>query len=289
MNKAMLIKNVDQPISRLELVKKFCKGRDVLDVGCVNHDISNISNDSWQHAAIKSVASNLLGIDYLESEVAELNKLGYRVIAADATKPIEIEERFDVVVVGNLIEHLSSFEGLFKNIEKLLKPGGCALISTANPFYCEQYFYSAFKNDIVVNQEHTCWLDPVTLDQLSQRFSLVTCEVHWVKEKWKLSRVIMNSSSRALDIYTGQWKFVGPPSLLERLMTPALMLTFKIFAPKDYYHRVLRKYRGDTSRLLYLRIAEPLFSIFWAVYRRIIVTSPLNQHELFVSVLKRKH
>lgn len=288
MNKAMLRKNLSKPISRLKLVNQFCVGKDVLDVGCVNHDIRNIDDEKWQHASIKAVAANLLGVDYLENEVAKLTKLGYRVMAADVTRPIEIEDRFDVIVVGNLIEHLSSFEGLFHNIEKLLKPGGCALISTPNPFYREQYFYSAFKNDIVVNEEHTCWLDPVTLDQLANRFGFITSEVHWVKEKWNLSRVIMNSDSRMLEIFTGQWKFSGEPPMLERLLSPVLMMIFRLVASQKYYRRVLEKYGDDVPRHIYLRVAEPIFGLIWTIYRKLIVSSKINDYELFVSVLKRK-
>ena len=32
----------------------------------------------------------------------------------------------------------------------------------SNPFYREQYFYVAFKNSLIVNPEHTCWIDPLT-------------------------------------------------------------------------------------------------------------------------------
>lgn len=288
MNKSMLTANLKTPVSRLKLVSQFCEGKDVLDVGCVNHDLRNVDGSNWQHSRIKAVASSVLGVDYLEEEISELARLGYRVIAADVTKPIEIDEQFDVIVVGNLIEHLSNFEGLMLNIERLLRPGGCALISTANPFFREQYFYSAFKNDIIVNAEHTCWLDPVTLDQLAQRFGLVTNEVYWIKEKWKLGQVLLNGDSRSLDIFTGQWNFHGSPSATERIIAPILDLVFRVLSPKAASRRVYAKHGDRTSRLLYLRFMGPLVELMWRIYRRLIVTAPINKHELFVSVLKRK-
>ncbi|TAK71678.1 MAG: class I SAM-dependent methyltransferase [Betaproteobacteria bacterium] len=288
MHREMLRANLRRPVSRIEITKHYCRGMAVLDIGCVNHNLEHVEDRGWIHRAITEVAESVLGLDYLEDEVQELAKRGYRVIAADVNKPIEIEERFDVIVVGHLIEHLSSFEGLMLNIGRLLKPGGCALISTPNPFYTEQYFYSAFKNDIIVNPEHTCWVDPVTLDQLARQFGLATTEVHWIEEKWKLHQVILNSPSRSFDVLTGKWNFEGTPSAAERVIAPVLRGVFQVFAPRSLSRRVFAKYDHERMpRLLYLRFLGVLFQAFWAVYRQVVVTSPINRYEVFLSVLKR--
>ena len=178
MNAELLQAHIKKPASRIEITQRYCRGKSVLDIGCVNHNIENVDVKNWQHAAIVEVASDVLGIDYLQEEVRELAKRGFRVIAADITKPIDLRERFDVIVIGHLIEHLSAFDGLMTNVQKLLKPGGHVLISTPNPFYREQYFYAAFKNSLIVNPEHTCWIDPITLDQLARRFGLVTTDIY---------------------------------------------------------------------------------------------------------------
>lgn len=204
MDKSVLTANLNAPVSRLEMIRDYCRGKTVLDVGCVQHNACNAVNSNWLHQAIVDVAGSALGVDYLEEDIKKLKERGYRMIAADVTRPLALDMRFDVIVVGNLIEHLSNFEGLMLNIQRLLKPDGYALISTANPFYREQYFYSAFKSDILVNPEHTCWIDPVTMDQLCRRFGLVTDQVRWVKEKWSLGQVILNGDVREFDMFTGR-------------------------------------------------------------------------------------
>ncbi len=161
------------------------------------------------------------------------------------------------------------------------------LISTPNPFYREQYFYVAFKNSLIVNPEHTCWIDPLTLDQLARRFGLVTTDVYWIKEKWHLGRVIMNSHSRSFDQQTGTWAFQGSPSLLERMISPVLSFAFKIGAPPSLRSRMQEKYPAATlSRLLYVHALGLAFSAFWGLYRLLIVSSPINRHEVFLSVLR---
>lgn len=287
MDRRTLTANLTRPLSRRELIRQYCRDKVVLDIGCVNHDVSNAADELWLHRTIVEVAADATGIDYLEDAVAQLCEQGYRAVCADVTKPLTLDKHFDVIVVGNLIEHLSNFEGLMSNIQRLLKRDGCVLISTANPFYREQYFYSAFKNDVIVNAEHTCWLDPVTLDQLAQRFGLKTIEVYWAQEKWRLSDAILHSEARSLDLFTGRWSFNKPPSSLEKLMAPALYAAFRILRPGADGERLLQKHGATTRRLLYTKFVAAMFEGFWRVYRLLIVTAPINRYELFISVITR--
>lgn len=286
MDKSLLTANLHAPVSRLEMIKNYCRGKSVLDIGCVQHNACNSESFGWLHQVIADVATSVLGVDYLEEDIKKLNAQGFNMIAADITKPLDLIQRFDVIVVGNLIEHLSSFEGLLLNIRRLLKPGGCALISTANPFYRDQYFYAAFKNDIVVNPEHTCWIDPITLDQLCRRFDLATCDVYWVKEKWRLGQVILNGKGRTYDMFTGRWIFSSPSSFIESTSSVLLWNVFKCFYPSSVTSRILKKHGEETRRLVFMKFVEMVFEVFWSVYRLLIVTAPINKYELFVSVLR---
>jgi len=287
MNRQILQDHLNRPQTRLEIIQEFCRDKEVLDVGCVHHDIENADMGSWLHKTVVEVAAYALGVDYLEDAVAALVQRGYNVVVGDVNTPLTIDRKFDVIVVGNLIEHLTNFEGLMKNLNQLLKPDGVALVSTANPFFREQYFYSAFKNDIIVNPEHTCWLDPVTLDQLCRRFGLETTEVRWVKEKWWLSEAIFNGEKQTIDTYTGHWTFYYPPSLLERFLTPGLMLAFRLLLPHERQVRVKRRDGNELGRFLYLRFKGIFVEIYWRLHRSIVPTSDINRHELFMSVLRR--
>lgn len=287
MNVDMLRKHLKNPMARCEIVRERCQNKKVLDIGCVHHDIDNTNSKEWMHGQIHEVADSVLGVDYLESEVETLAGRGYNIIVGDVNNPLPINQKFDVIVVGNLIEHLSSFSGLMDNINRLLTGGGVALISTANPFYREQYFYSALKNDIMVNPEHTCWIDPITLDQLARRFSLATVEVLWVKENWMLSEAIFNGKDQSLDLFTGRWRFNSIPSAFETWLTMLLTFFFKFFVNKERRERIESRYQSDVGRLIYLKFKGLVFEIWWRFRRIAIPTSDINRHELFVSVLKK--
>ena len=277
------------PVSRIELIRELCRGKDVLDLGCVQHDAEQSHHPEWLHQAVVDVAASVIGVDYSAEQVEKLRQRGYAVIAADVTKPLPIEQTFDVIVIGNLIEHLSNFEGLFLNIARHLRRGGRVAISTSNPFYREQYFYAAFRNDILVNPEHTCWIDPVTLDQLARRFAFVTEEVRWIKERWRLSQVILHGKNGAFDMFSGRWVFEREPSRLESMLAPLLERAFLACAPQSYAERMLRRHgRQQTRRLLYQRLKRALFDAFWLPYRLLLVTSRINRYELYVSVLRKR-
>jgi SAM-dependent methyltransferase len=287
MNTEMLRKNLQKPRSRRDIVQEICRGKNVLDIGCVHHQVENADSANWLHGDIIEVAASALGVDYLEDEVKNLTLRGYKVIAGDVNYPLPINQRFDVIVIGNLIEHLSSFAGLMENINRLLAEDGVALISTANPFFREQYFYSALKNDIIVNPEHTCWIDPVTLNVLSRRFELDTVEVLWVREKWKLSDAYFNGSDQMLNTFNGRWVFLSPQSRLERMVAPFLKIAFQRAVRSEKKLSFESRYRGDVNRMLYLKLKGLVLEAWWRLRRLSIPSSDINEHELYVSVLKR--
>lgn len=275
------------PKSRKEILREYCSGKRVLDIGCVQHNADQASNDSWLHKSIVDMAAYTLGVDYLPDAVAQLSERGYNVIVGDVNHRLPIEDTFDVIVVGNLIEHLSNFEGLLLNLQRLLTPGGVALISTANPFFREQYFYSAFKNTVIVNQEHTCWIDPITLDQLCSRFSLETTDVRWVREKWRLSDAIFHDERRTLDNFSGKWIFHSRPSLMERVLSPALLTVVTLLAGREKKLKLKLQYSDLLPRYLYLKALGMIVEAYWRLRRLSIPSSAINEYELFVSVVRR--
>jgi SAM-dependent methyltransferase len=286
MDRNLLRAHLRAPQSRMAIVREFCRDKVVLDLGCVNHDIENANSEEWLHKAVVETSREVLGVDYLVEEVEMLRERGFKVMVGDVTKPLAIDRKFEVIVVGHLIEHLSSFEGLMTNLRRLLAPDGVVLICTPNPFFREQYFYSALKNDILVNQEHTCWIDPVTLDQLSRRFGLETVEVRWIKEKWHLSQTIFHGKRQSFDMFTQRWTYYPPRPSLERIVSPWLEMAFRIPLQPARQLRVQKRYGDDLGRFLYMKLKGVFVDAWWRLRRSVIPTSDINRHEVFMSVLK---
>lgn len=199
-----------RPVAKDEFICDHCNGKKVLDLGCARHSAQYSLNDpEWLHLKIRNVAAAVLGVDYLPADVAKLAAEGYNIIYGDVTKPLSINELFDVIVAGDLIEHLTNFDGFFQNVLRLLKDDGILIISTPNPFYADLFMYCAYKKNVSVNPEHTCWIDPITLNQLIGRYGLDIEGIHYLKKSWDLKGYMFESEKCRYDILQGRWIVAG--------------------------------------------------------------------------------
>ena len=84
------------------------KGKSCLDIGAVEHDLSYTERPSWKHKILKEVCSELTGVDILAEPVKLLNERGYDIRLCDATSEEYLGKTYDVVVLGDVIEHVSN-------------------------------------------------------------------------------------------------------------------------------------------------------------------------------------
>jgi 2-polyprenyl-3-methyl-5-hydroxy-6-metoxy-1,4-benzoquinol methylase len=154
---------------RCEFFSKCVKGREVLDVGCVNHSAETSTHEDWLHRHLARNARFCLGVDILERDVEELAAAGYSVRVWDVTDS-PLHQTFDVIVCGELIEHLGNPGGLFANCRVMLKPGGRLYVSTPNPWFVNYLLKAALSRaPIIENADHVAWFEPCVLTELAGR------------------------------------------------------------------------------------------------------------------------
>lgn len=160
---------------RLSFIREHVKGKKVLDVGCVDHEARRADaedGDQWLHRIICSEASETIGLDFAENEVAKLNEQGFKIVCGDA-ETASLDDTFDCVIAGELIEHLSN-PGLFiSNMYRHLNPGGTIVLTTPNPFYPKRLFEILTSGKVIVNPQHTAWYCPETITRLIERAGFV--------------------------------------------------------------------------------------------------------------------
>ncbi len=165
------LKNPSNIISdRLELIKKYSSGKDVLDVGCVDHQASEEeTNHFWLHKIIKGVAKNVTGVDFEQDEVEKLKLKGYDVVYGNV-ETIEISKQFDTIVAGEIIEHLSNPGIFLENMYRHLKEGGILILTTPNAFAARYHVTHLVKGIGSSNMQHTFYYDYFTLKELCNRY-----------------------------------------------------------------------------------------------------------------------
>lgn len=163
---------------KIKFFVKYSKDKDVLDIGCVAHDPESYKSKYWVHNALKQVSRSLMGIDLYENGVAYLQELGFNVVTADA-QCFELGRKFDVIVAGDLIEHIEDFHGFLESCKKHMHKDSRLLISTPNPWYWRFIIKAALSAEISNNPEHTCWLCVRTLRQLVNRHGMDIGEIQF--------------------------------------------------------------------------------------------------------------
>jgi 2-polyprenyl-3-methyl-5-hydroxy-6-metoxy-1,4-benzoquinol methylase len=161
---------------KIAFMVKYCQDKDVLDIGCVQHDPQAYKGRFWVHKAVKSVARSILGLDLHEEGVKVLQAQGFNVIAADAEN-FALDRQFDVILAGDIIEHLGDLNGFLRSCKTHLKPNGRLLVSTPNPWYWRNVLKAALHTEVLNNPEHVVWICPRLLRQLVRRHDMDVGEI----------------------------------------------------------------------------------------------------------------
>ena len=158
--------------TKQEWLRREIKDKRVLDIGIAEHDISHMNSTNWKHKFIKENSKYCLGLDIIESLVIELNARGYNVIHMDATSDEYIGEKFDVVNIGDVIEHVNDPIKLLVFAKRHLSEKGKIIVSTPNPFFYKYIYRCIQETTFIANFEHTFWITPSMALEISRRSGL---------------------------------------------------------------------------------------------------------------------
>lgn len=97
----------------------------VLDIGCGDGFISEL---------IAKNENDVVGIEIAENAIRKCKKKKITVIDADLNSDWykKINQKFDVIVAGEIIEHIFDTDKFLQNIEKVMKKNGSVIITTPN-------------------------------------------------------------------------------------------------------------------------------------------------------------
>ena len=164
---------MNQKYELFEKIISYVKGREILDIGFVDHDLEKSKSPLWVHAFLRKYSKNVFGIDILKESIKELKQKGYNVAYGNAEN-FSIKKKFDLIFAGELIEHLSN-PGLFLDrCKKHLKKGGVLILTTPNSFNLTENIKNVIylRANPRVNPEHTCYYTPRTITELIRRSGL---------------------------------------------------------------------------------------------------------------------
>ncbi len=119
---AVMVGNTKTILNLLELNK----AAKVLDMGCGDGSLTKMIGE-------KIDTQNLFGIEVEEELVRLCKENGVRTIRANLNEKLPLDsESFDVVTANHVLEHLFCTDLFIKEVYRVLKRGGYAVISTPN-------------------------------------------------------------------------------------------------------------------------------------------------------------
>jgi len=170
-----------EEVSRIELILNFCRGKDVLDIGAGEHDISLYSKEGWEHGLISDVAKRTVAAELLPELCEYYNKQGFDFRCIDATSDSYLGEKFDFVFIGDVIEHVNDPVALLKFAKRHLKKEGRILITTPNPFAPRFRWrrITTKRKYVIANLEHVSWISLSNIHEISTRANLEMAALYW--------------------------------------------------------------------------------------------------------------
>jgi hypothetical protein len=155
------------PIDRIQALTEAARGRRVVHVGFVDELMAaKQERGAWLHERLATVASSLVGLDLDEAGVEAAQAQGYEAHALDAQSAEAVRslglERAEVVIAGELIEHLDAPGPFLRAMHELADE----LVLTTPNAYRAANFLVPLSGREAVHPHHTSWQSPQTLRRL---------------------------------------------------------------------------------------------------------------------------
>lgn len=162
---------------RVGYILDACRNKRVLHVGCADVPLTQkrLEDGTLLHGMIEKVAAVQYGIDLSAEGIGILRQQGYNNLAVanveELTKSNPFGDvNFDVIVAGEILEHLSNPGYFLDGMKPLLSNTGSRLVLTTVNAYCAYRFVYAFlMGGEKVHPDHVYYFSRSTLIRLLTR------------------------------------------------------------------------------------------------------------------------
>ncbi|MFX0195099.1 MAG: class I SAM-dependent methyltransferase [Candidatus Hodarchaeota archaeon] len=173
--------------NRWDFIRPYVEDKRVLDIGPAElvGTVNREKLDRWMHRRIAEVARKVVGLEKNPEQVQVLVDMGYDIREGDAEQ-FDLNENFDVVIAGEVIEHLSNPGKFLASSKKHLAEAGKLLLTTPNRYSILSLYHVIRSGEVPAYQKpiakHVAYFDSDALRSLLKRHSFG--EVHIDYCKW---------------------------------------------------------------------------------------------------------
>jgi SAM-dependent methyltransferase len=219
-------------ISRWTKLLEKCRQKRVLHLGCIGMTTELVErkceamlNKEVLHSNLREVAAELVGLDYDQSGVEELNRIGFTEIIWGNVYDLEgirqLAEPFDVILCGDLVEHLSEPGRMFAQLKTLMRADSELLLSTPNSVGLPNLLRYAM-GKAVDGEDHVLSFNIFTLKNLLRRYGFFIEELYSCYDappRDNVGRLLRTFGTPLLKLWP---RFGGTLLVSARLAQPAI-------------------------------------------------------------------
>jgi 2-polyprenyl-3-methyl-5-hydroxy-6-metoxy-1,4-benzoquinol methylase len=162
-------------VERIPWLVEQCRGKRVIHVGFADAGFREEQGraGSWLHGHLWDVATELVGVDADEPGVRAASDAGYEAHVADCTDTEAIAaldiEPADVVLAGEIIEHLDAPGPFLEAMSELCRPDGRLIVTTPNAYGLVNVVASMTRRVEVNHPDHVVMFTWRTLSEMLRR------------------------------------------------------------------------------------------------------------------------
>lgn len=169
---------------RFDIIRDICRGRVCLDVGMVGNLQHHLQQpEKWVFHHVLQVSRELVGLDLEANALAVLRAKGYRNLVCANAERFALRKRFDVIVAGEIIEHVDNPGAFLTSCREHLAPGGLLVMTTPNTFSVNNLAKGLIFGRVALFHEHVNAYTTELLAELLRRHGLRVTRAEYFTER----------------------------------------------------------------------------------------------------------
>ena len=158
------------PEKRVDFIFRHCKGKKVLHIGFADapFTLERIRTGQLLHLHLKSIAAELYGIDSNKNAVSLYRSMTQDEHISDVSAeslPQELLHSFDIILLGEILEHVKDPHGLIEKLQASLRAGQRLLVTVPNYVSADNIAAALHKKESV-HADHYWYFSPYTLGKI---------------------------------------------------------------------------------------------------------------------------
>lgn len=187
------VRKFQMEFNRNSYLMNRVKNHSVLHAGCTDYPITNerIKSNNLLHSYLTKAASHLVGIDNSIDGINTLKENGFSNVVLMDAENITLQEKFDFVVAGDVLEHMNNPGKFLEKVTGLLNPQGRLIVGVPNAFSFN-IFKLVVSGKEPTHKDHTYYFSVKTLTELCSRYDLIPVKLIFTVQPIENSQKLSN-------------------------------------------------------------------------------------------------